>query len=357
MKLGLVGRILAIEAAAFVLAAIALPLIVLQVPRPQAVLYLALAIGGLFVLSGVLIAVRIARPLSHIIDVAESATMPEDALLPEAAATDEITRLTRALNRMTRRLRERQQGLVDTVNELRAANEALVRSDRLASVGQLAAGVAHEIGNPLQTLQGFLALTRAPSTKPEERAEYLALMEGELERIHRLVRDLVDYARPSSSSVGPVDPRAPVEAALALVTPQPRFRQVQLSRELDADVGLVLADEPRLVQVILNLLLNAADAVDGKGRVSVRLSVSETDPAYAELRVSDDGPGIAPALLTQVFEPFFSTKPRGEGAGLGLAISRSIVSSLGGSLTVSSAPAPGLGGAGGATFTVRLRRA
>ena len=186
-------------------------------------------------------------------------------------------------------------------------------------------------------------------TTEADRAEYLALMEGELDRIHRLVRDLVDYARPAPASVGPIAPRAPVEVALALVTPQPKFRGVRITRDLDAEVGLVLADESRLVQVILNLLLNAADAIGGEGHVRVSIAQSPGDPAQVDLCVSDDGPGIAPALLARVFEPFVSTKARGEGTGLGLAISRSIVTSLGGTLTVSSPPDRG------ATFTVRLR--
>jgi signal transduction histidine kinase len=357
-SLGLVARVLAIQAAAFVVAAVVLPLIVLPLPRPTAVLYLALALAILFIVTGALIAWRIARPLSAIIEVAESATAAEDALLPEENVSDEMGRLTRALNKMTRRLAEREQHLERSIAELEAkrvalesANEALARSDRLASVGRLAAGVAHEIGNPLQSIQGYLSLAKSEATAPGDREIYLQRVAAEVERIHTLVRDLVDYARPSAASLGPVDLRRPVEVALGLVAPDPRLRGVDVRRELDAGAPLAIGDESRLVQVFLNLFLNAADALGGHGALTISIAAVQADDVWVEASVRDEGPGIPEDDLPRVFEPFFTTKRPGQGSGLGLAISKALVEACGGSLAARSEVGRG------STFVVRLRAA
>jgi two-component system NtrC family sensor kinase len=358
MGRGLLGRILAIEAILFVLAAVLLPILVLKLPRASAVLYLALTFALLLVLSGIVIFSRIVRPLGRLIEAAERATAPGDELLPEEGSSDEVGRLTRALNRMVRRLHERQRALEAHLVELEArrraletAHEALLRSERLASVGRLAAGVAHEVGNPLATIQGFLALARAETTSAEERADYLGRVEAEVDRIHRLLRDLMDYARPTPPSLGPLDPRRPVEAALKLLGPQPRFREIQVDGRYEEPLPLVLGDEARLLQVMLNLLLNAADAMQGRGRIQIRVGRLASDPQRVEIAVTDEGPGIAPEEQAHIFEPFYSTKAPGAGTGLGLAISRSIVESQGGELGVDSEPGRG------ATFSVRLRTA
>jgi signal transduction histidine kinase len=350
--------VLAIQAVAFVVAAVVLPLIVLPLPRPTAVLYLALALAILFIVTGALIAWRIARPLSAIIEVAESATAAEDALLPEENVSDEMGRLTRALNKMTRRLAEREQHLERSIAELEAkrvalesANEALARSDRLASVGRLAAGVAHEIGNPLQSIQGYLSLAKSETTAPGDREIYLQRVATEVERIHTLVRDLVDYARPSAASLGPLDLRRPVEVALGLVAPDPRLRGVDVRREFDGGAPLAIGDESRLVQVFLNLFLNAADALGGHGALTISISGVQTDDGWVEASVSDEGPGIPEDDLPRVFEPFFTTKRPGQGSGLGLAISKALVEACGGSLVARSEAGRG------STFVVRLRAA
>jgi signal transduction histidine kinase len=356
MGRGLLLRILALEAVVFVLAAVLLPILVFQLARASAVLYLALTFALVLVLSGVLIFSRIVRPLGRLIEAAERATAPADELLPEEGSADEVGRLTRALNRMVRRLAERQRALEAHVAELEAkrraletAHEALLRSERLASVGRLAAGVAHEVGNPLATIQGFLSLARSETVSAALRADYLGRVEAEVDRIHRLLRDLMDYARPPAQSLGPLDPRRPVEAALQLLAPQPRFREIQVDCRYLEPLPLVLGDEARLLQVMLNLLLNAADAMEGRGRIEVRVGRLDADPERVEIAVSDRGPGIPPEEQARIFEPFFTTKGPGQGTGLGLAISRSIVESQGGELTVESEPGRG------ATFAVRLR--
>lgn len=354
VRFGLVGRILTLQALLFVVAVIFLPLLVFQLPRPTAVLYLTVTFAAVLVLSGVLIAWRIVRPLTRIIEVAENASSAETAIFPEENVADEMGRLTRAFNRLTHRLAEQQEALRQKVAELLAerralhdANVALVRSDRLASLGRLAAGMAHELGNPLQSVQGFVALARAPGTTAAESAEYLGLVDAELGRIHRLLRDLVDYARPSVAALAPLELRRPAEAALALAAAQARFRSLAVVRRYDDDAPLAVGDEPRVLQVVLNLLLNAADASEERAG-TVTVSIRRGPEGFVDLCVGDDGPGLSAEAVARVFEPFYTTKPVGQGTGLGLAISRSIAESLGGTLLVESTPGAG------ATFTLRL---
>jgi signal transduction histidine kinase len=355
---GLVARILALEAVVFILAAVLLPILVFQLPRASAVLYLALVFAGVLALSGLLIAWRIVRPLKRLIAAAESvsaAVSSERSLLPEEESVDEIGRLTRALNRMVRRLAERQRMLESNIAELtaqrrslEAAHEALLRSERLASLGRLAAGVAHEVGNPLAALQGYLGLIGSAGTTAEQRADYLARSEAEVDRIHRLVRDLVDYARPRPPALGPVDLRTPIEAALNLAGAMPRFRGIRVERRYDEGLRQTLGDETRLLQVMLNLLLNAADAMDGRGILEVGARNGDGEPGWVEISVTDSGVGIPAENLAHIFEPFFTTKSAGAGTGLGLAISKSIVESLGGEIRAASEVGRG------STFTVRL---
>jgi len=162
------------------------------------------------------------------------------------------------------------------------------------------------------------------------------------------VRDLLDLAHPGEPRLGAVDLAASVDAALRLARVQPRFRGVETDVALAPSLPRVAADERRLGQVFLNLLLNAGDAMGGTGRLAVGAR-TEGDEVVVDVR--DHGPGIPPADLARVFEPFFTTKGAGQGTGLGLAISQGIVESFGGTLEAANAPG------GGAVFTVRLRPA
>jgi signal transduction histidine kinase len=182
----------------------------------------------------------------------------------------------------------------------------------------------------------------------QEVADFLERISVEARRIDRIVRGLLDLARPAEPVVGDVDVAAPVDAALRLARVQARFRGVEVEVEIPPALPRVAADEARLAQVFLNLFLNAADAMGGAGRIRVAARARD---GRVEVEVRDTGPGIPAADLPRVFEPFFSTKPAGEGTGLGLAISQGIVESLGGELTAANAEG------GGAALTVALRAA
>jgi C4-dicarboxylate-specific signal transduction histidine kinase len=249
---------------------------------------------------------------------------------------------------LVQRLRE----LERTTIELRSTQQQLIHGEKLASVGRLAAGVAHEIGNPLAAILGLVELLRAGGLSPEQAEEFLARVHGETERINRIIRDLLDFSRrdpKDEASASSADLAQVVAGAVQLVRPQKESKQVEIDVDVSADVGRVLGPEHRLTQVVLNLLLNAVDALEGKGRV--RIEARRHGERECALTVSDDGPGLPPEVLAHLFEPFTTTKPPGKGTGLGLAVCHALVEGMGGTISAGNRLE------GGARFEVRLRLA
>jgi signal transduction histidine kinase len=242
----------------------------------------------------------------------------------------ELRALARAFNQMT--------------SSLAAQREQLIRSEKLASVGQLAAGVAHEIGNPLAAILGYVDILRADAagtgTLPDaERRDALNRVKAETQRINRIIRDLLEYSRPSHEEPSLIDPLAVVRSAQALLAPQARLREVRITvSPEESPWPTVMVSQGRMTQVLVNLLLNAADAMGGKGHVAV---TCESVAGRVRIAVSDEGPGIERELRRKVFDPFFTTKPPGQGTGLGLSISRAIVEAYGGSLELDPEAARG----------------
>jgi len=230
--------------------------------------------------------------------------------------------------------------------ELAEARDSLVRSEKLATVGRLAAGVAHEIGNPLGAMLGYLELAKSRKPSPEVH-DYLCRIDREIERIDRTVRELLDFSRPRSlEALGPVSLRGAVEAAIRLSSAQKRLKEVAFEVHIEPSLS-VIADEHHLSQVLVNLLLNAGDAMKGAGHVFLR--AAHAGGGRISLEVADDGPGILAADLQRVFDPFFTTKDPGEGTGLGLAICHRIMETFGGSICVKN------GDLRGAVFTLTFR--
>ena len=320
-------------------------------------LYVAITAAAILLLSYVLLTRLIVRPVEDLTRASERVARGADARAPIHGAA-EIAQLALSFNGMQtqlaaeraaleRRLRELEQ----TTAELETTQRSLVRSEKMASVGRLAAGIAHEIGNPLTSIAGLVELVEDGDLEPDEQREFLRRVRKETERIHRIIRDLLDFAR--GDGAGEVDADATcdlvevVEDAVRLVGPQKDLRSVTLERRFAEDCPLAHGSAPRLAQVVLNLLLNAADAIDGDG--TIRLEVHPTeDDRWVELVVQDTGPGIPEEVREHLFEPFVTTKPPGHGTGLGLAVCLALVEQTGGTLEASNAEE------GGARFVVRL---
>jgi signal transduction histidine kinase len=274
----------------------------------------------------------------------------------------ELLELGSSLEEMTARLRADEASLRAKIAEveryaadLARAQERLVRSERLASVGRLSAGLAHEIGNPLSAILGFQELLLMGGLSEEEQRDFSPRMKRETERIHRILRDLLEFARPASRAGAPAAPEPPgsVSDALAdvtaLVRPQKAFHDVALVTEVAPDLPRVALSHARLVQLLLNLLLNAADAAPARGgQVTVRASRRPEPGDHVRVEVEDNGAGIADAVKDTLFEPFVSTKPVGQGTGLGLSVCRGLVEAVGGTIGVESAER------GGARFVIEL---
>jgi signal transduction histidine kinase len=224
--------------------------------------------------------------------------------------------------------------------------ERLRDRDRLAALGEMAAGLAHEIRNPLGSIKAsaqFLAESAEPAGKRDPSHEFLGIIVEEVDRLNRVVSSFLDYARPTAGSHEPLDPTATVERTLQLLRPE-LGPELVLAMELAPSLPAVRIDPERLRQVLLNLIQNAAQAMDGRGKLSIRTSVLERT---VEIAVSDTGPGLPARVRENLFVPFVTTKDRG--TGLGLAISQRIVSAAGGRIEArASTDGPGT------TFVVRL---
>jgi signal transduction histidine kinase len=233
---------------------------------------------------------------------------------------------------LVRRLAELEQ----RTEELKATQAQLIHGEKLASVGRLAAGVAHEIGNPLAAILGLVELLRGGGLPPEQNQEFLGRIQGETERIHRIIRDLLDFARRDADAVGADEGSDLLEVvgeAVALLRPQKLSKEVAIEVSLPEDLPKVRGASSRLTQVVVNLLLNALDAMQGQGTVNIGV---RRDGERCVLVIEDDGPGIAPEIANRLFEPFTTTKPVGQGTGLGLAVSLALVEGMGGTIRASS---------------------
>lgn len=329
---------------------------------PLFALYVLITAGTVLVFTYVALGQLIVRPVERLTDASERlAAGSAHVSVPEEGAA-EVARLAAAFNDMAAQLRgerasleARLRELESTTRELRTAQESLVRSEKLASVGRLAAGVAHEIGNPLAAILGFVELLRGGGLEPAEEREFLSRIFTETNRIHRIIRDLLDFSRQSQDADAEAqsasDLREVVADAVRLIAPQKDLRLITIEQQLHDDAPPVRGPADRLTQVVLNLLLNAADAVAGEGTILVR--VAPSDAEMVSLIVEDSGPGIAPSVLATLFEPFVTTKPAGQGTGLGLAVCHTIVERLGGSMRAENVRAAD-GSVRGARFEIRL---
>lgn len=284
-----------------------------------------------------------------------------DHRLP-ATGAGELVPLERALNQLCDRLQRANRRLADQAQAAARAADELRRADQLASVGKLAAGVAHELGTPLNViLVRAKALIRAPADAADV-ARQASIVAEQAERLARIVRQLLDFSRRRPAHLQDVDPAQLARSTVALLEPAAKAREVSLRVELSGAVPSVRADAGQLEQVLTNLVMNALQASHGGGEVVVRCAVDRLVPPadarpagdpgqaidVARLEVSDRGVGIPREHLPRLFEPFFTTKPPGEGTGLGLSVSWGIVREHGGWITVESQELEG------STFAVLL---
>ena len=239
--------------------------------------------------------------------------------------------------------------LQEDLSERARLENQLLRSEKLSSVGVLAAGVAHEINNPLTTILGYAKLLLEGLTEDDVNRPALELVADEARRVQEIVRNLLDFSRQDRGEVSAVSLSEVLERTLSLVAPDLRKRQVEVHRQLDPDIPLVMADSRRLEQVFVNLITNAAHAMEGGGDLTLTTGEEPGREAPVYVDVTDTGEGIPEELQARIFDPFFTTKEQGQGTGLGLAVSHGIVTDLGGDIEVRNEEGAGT------TFRVWLR--
>lgn len=287
----------------------------------------------------VLLIVRtISRPLQRITLAAVQVTEGDYGTQVDLRkSNDEIGLLANSFNEMSRKMSA-------DIESLRSLNEKLARAERLAAMGTLAAGVAHEVNNPLASISSLVQMLRSQSADNAETREKLDLISTQIGRITRVTRDLTEFARVRPASRSEVDINEVIEASLRLASFDSEFQKLELVKSLSSDLGRIIADGDQLQQVFLNLLLNSRDAMPLGGRLSVS---SARRNGEITISIKDSGAGISDSARTQLFDPFFTTKPAGKGTGLGLSVCYGIVSAHDGRIEVESE-------SGGTVFNVIL---
>ena len=303
----------------------------------------------------VLLSRVVVRPLRQILEATERLAQGDLSVRVGALEENELGALAQAFNRMTEQLELQQQDLrahlstLERVNrELERTQNQLIFSEKLASVGRLAAGVAHEIGNPLSAILGYLELLKRHSGLGSEESDLLQRIEKELSRIHRIIRELLDYSRPAREEGEEVLVNEVVSAAVDLVSTQKGFPAIETVLRLDHGLPAVRGSRHQLQQLLVNLILNAVDAMARGGRLTILTGLHKVGGSEVEIRVEDTGEGIPRENLRRIFDPFFTTREPGQGTGLGLSICSRIVDSMNGRIEVESEPGRG------SVFTVIL---
>jgi len=316
----------------------------------------------------------------------------------DVTTKNEIGQLMQAFNQMAEKLGENKRRLEDHIHSLETTNKRLKRaqeelliSEKLASIGRLAAGVAHEVGNPLGAILGYTKILQEGMDSREEELSYLRRIEKEIDRINHIVRGLLDFSRPTKFEIQELNVNTIIKNTISLLSHQKLFKQIETKLDLEENLPPIKADESQLQQVLINLFLNAADAMPDGGILSVRTEETEvrgnmegeletifprrrkSDPEksdYSHLRkfkslpliydkysegdrlvrinISDTGCGIKKGDLQKIFDPFFTTKPPDKGTGLGLSISMRIIEFFNGEIKVESQVGRG------STFTILL---
>jgi two-component system NtrC family sensor kinase len=331
----------------------------------QMSVYTILAVAAISLLSGLFVWRLVFRPIRVLRRGTECLARGELGHQIEVASRDEIGELAASFNSMSQELGEAREEITawtktlekrveQKSRELQRAQEQMLQVEKMASIGKLAAVVAHEINNPLagiltytKLLQKWVARGDWDEARRAEVRSSLELVESESRRCGEIVRNLLVFSRSAPMNLEWTDLNSVVDRCIRLVQHQLALANIELELQRAENLPAVYCDAAQMEQVLLALVMNAIDAMPRGGRLRLARRLS-ADGRMVELEVQDDGVGIPPDLLPNLFEPFFTTKERGHGVGLGLAISRGIIERHGGKISVASEPGRGT------TFTIRL---
>ena len=301
---------------------------------------------------------RIIDPLLKMVEATQKISKGDLSHRVQVTSKDEIGYLAASFNKMTDDLRGANAELIDwgktlekkvedRTKELTKMQASLIQSEKLASLGKLAAGVAHEINNPLGGVLIYSHLLLEDTPKDSPHYSNLRKIVKETARCKDIVKGLLEFARPKDPEMSSLDINNIVEKSLYIIEGQSMFQNVSIEKHLATDLPRIVGDGAQLQQVFMNIILNAAEAMDNDGTLSM-LTRLNGNGEYIDIQFSDTGHGIQEEDIKSLFEPFFTTKEVGKGTGLGLAISYSIIRKHQGTIDVRNQAGEG------ATFTVTL---
>jgi signal transduction histidine kinase len=275
----------------------------------------------------------ITRPLERLYQATKVVAKGKFNIRLNASSRDEIADLSQSFNQMA-------SGLDSREKALKSAQAALVQSEKMAAFGQLGAGIAHEIKNPLAGILGLTQLSLRKIEKESPLAKNLSIIEKETNRCTTIIQNLLKFARQEKVAFEPVEINGVVRDAMAIVEHQLEMHKVKLNQNLASDLPIISGNANQIQQVLINLMINAQQAMQGN-RGEVRVTTANHNSGMIHVCVSDTGPGIPEELQAKIFEPFFTTKEVGKGTGLGLSVSYGIIKEHNGKISVESSPDKG----------------
>ena len=307
------------------------------------------------------------KPLQRLLKRAEEFDGTDDPFCLPEKNTNEFNNLSVSLNRMLKRISKDKRDLKKTVDALKEVNADLknaqrkiVQMEKLAAIGRLSAGLAHEIGNPVSIVLGYFDLLKREDVSEDEKKDYIQRSENEINRINNIIHQLLDFSRERDAQVTPVSVHDLIRELVYKIEPHPLLKNILVELSLSAENDITFADSEHLRQVFMNLIMNGADAINdlkniSKGKISITTKTaqylktgSKKGCSTIKIEFDDNGPGILEKNLDNIFDPFFTTKEPGKGTGLGLFICFMIIEKYGGTIKASSKKK------GGSRMTIHL---
>ncbi len=326
--------------------------VVIEVPKEEALrapkqlsrrsAYFALGVISVALLVSIYFSRRLTAPLRSLEGTMARISQGEFGIAVPVTSGNEIGSLATAFNKMSRELSEREA-------QLHEKNAQLIQSEKLSALGELSAGLAHEVKNPMVGIVGFAQVGRGAASMKEAQ-ECFELIESNAERANGILQNLLEFARPQRVEFALLDPNAVVKGALRLVAHQLSIGGVKVETLLAEGLPQIVGNGNQLRQVLINLMMNAGQAMEGAAEKVLRVATEAQSDGGVLIRVADSGQGMTEEVRQKLFKPFFTTKPSGKGTGLGLSVSNSIIAQHRGEIRVESSPGKG------ATFLIRLPR-
>lgn len=288
---------------------------------------------------GVVVSRQITRPLERLSNAVRKIAKGDFDVNVGIKSRDEIGQLSDSFNDMASELKQRE-------SSLQKAQHALIQSEKMAAVGTLSAGLAHEVKNPLSAVLGYAQLSKRKLDQPEMLKRNLDIIENETKRCNEIIDNLMQFSRTGKGEHSQISINDVVNKSMAIVDHQLALKNVQIESTLADNIPLLAGNANQLQQVLMNLMINAQHAI-GENGGTVKLT-TYVNSGFVMITVSDTGPGVDDDLAHKIFEPFFTTKPAGQGTGLGLSVSYGIIKNHGGEISVQRAAS------GGAKFVIEL---